>query len=88
MTGRLRVQGGGGGGRVWRPWAQWSPPMAALLKAVDVAGFTDMFKHLSFAHSDFRALFLGEKKITMDVAPPPPTQQRSLPINLVFRATL
>ena len=40
--------------------------------AVEVAGFRDMFKHFIFTHSDFGALFLGQKKITMDVAPPLP----------------
>lgn len=33
-------------------------------------------------------LFLGGKKITIAVTPPPPTQQRSLPVQPVFRAIL
>lgn len=53
-----------------------------------VPAFIDIFKHFVFTSSDSGALFLGEKKITVDVAPPPPTQPRSLPVKLVFRAIL
>lgn len=49
--------------------------------------FIDIFKHFIFTHSDFGALFLGKKEI-VDAAPPPPTQQRSFPVKLVFRALL
>lgn len=62
------------------------PVMA--FSVVDVASFADMFKHFVFTHSDIWALFLGEKIITVDVASPPPTQQRSFPVTLVFRAIL
>lgn len=54
----------------------------------DVPGFICMFKPFIFTHSNFWALFLGEKKITVDVAPPATTQPRSLPVKLVFRAIL
>lgn len=52
----------------------------------NVPGFTDTFKHSISTHSDFQGLFLVEKKITTDVAPPPPTRRRFLPVKLVFRA--
>lgn len=54
----------------------------------DVPGFICMFKPFIFTHSNLWALFLGEKKITVDVAPPATTQPRSLPVKLVFRAIL
>lgn len=44
-------------------------PMTLFLRVIDVAGFADMFQHFIFTHSDSGTLFLGKKKITVDVAP-------------------
>lgn len=58
---------------------QWSPPRRVLLMVVGVVGFPDMSKHFIFTHPDSGALFLGEKKITIDVAPPLPRSKAKIP---------
>ena len=65
-------------------------PRGAVLdtEGVFLPALTDIFKHFVFTRSDFGALFLGKKEITGDVTLPHPTQPRSLPVKLVFRALL
>lgn len=69
-------------------WAHPSTSPDVVPKWGGNSTFAAMFKHFIFTHSDSRALFLGERKITVDVAPPPPTQWRSLPIQLLVGAIL
>lgn len=60
-----------------------------FLKVEDAPGFIYMFKHFIFTRSNLRALFLGEKKSNQcRCSTSPPTQPRSFPVELVFRALL